>query len=206
MLHLQGQAKREISKQSRYSRCGHQAVKEIKKRIRRVQGLLTEIKQGSGSVSCSFIGMLSWAFYSLKRLDQEWSLLKGSSQETIFFRTGWKRLRFTEAQKIGLKIREKSIPEWQIQVLGHDLVVYSSTTCEIKSWREMEEWVFVTFTVLFCPSASGVGHIVRTDGIMNDEKYRQVMFHQTFPSGRYLIGNAFIFRPDNLKQLIKHWQ
>ncbi len=46
-------------------------------------------------------------------------------------------------------------------------------------------------------SASGVGDIVRTDGIMNAEKYRQVLIHHAISSGKRLIGNGFIFQHDN---------
>ncbi len=45
-----------------------------------------EVQQGHCSEFGSFIAMPSWPFYSLTKLDQEWSLWKGSSQETFFFR------------------------------------------------------------------------------------------------------------------------
>ena len=45
-----------------------------------------------------------------------------------------------------------------------------------------------------CISASG---IVRIDGIVNAEKYRQVLIHHAIPSGKRLIGNGFIFQHDN---------
>ena len=48
-----------------------------------------------------------------------------------------------------------------------------------------------------CISASGVGNIVRIDGIMNSEKHRQVLIHNAIPSGKRLIGNGFIFQHDN---------
>ena len=32
---------------------------------------------------------------------------------------------------------------------------------------------------------------------MNAEKYRQVLIHHAFPSGKSLIGNGFIFQHDN---------
>ena len=48
-----------------------------------------------------------------------------------------------------------------------------------------------------CISASGVGDIVRIDGIINAEKYRQVLFHYAIPSGKHLIGNSFIFQCHN---------
>ena len=41
-----------------------------------------------------------------------------------------------------------------------------------------------------CISASGVGDIVRIDGITNAEKYRQVLIHYAIPSGKCLIGNS----------------
>ena len=37
-----------------------------------------------------------------------------------------------------------------------------------------------------CISASGVANIVRIDGIMNAEKYRQVLIHHAIPSGKRL--------------------
>ena len=44
-----------------------------------------------------------------------------------------------------------------------------------------------------CISASGFGDIVQIDGIMNAEKYRQFLIHNDIPSGKWLIGNGFIF-------------
>ena len=48
-----------------------------------------------------------------------------------------------------------------------------------------------------CISASGVDNIVRLDGIMNAEKFRQVLIHHAIPSGKHLIGNGFIFQHGN---------
>ena len=48
-----------------------------------------------------------------------------------------------------------------------------------------------------CISVSGVGDIVRIDGIMNAEKYRQVLIHHAILSGKRLIGNGFTFQYDN---------
>ena len=48
-----------------------------------------------------------------------------------------------------------------------------------------------------CISASDVGHIVRIDGILNAEKYRQVLIHHAIPSGKRPGGNCFIFQHDN---------
>ena len=48
-----------------------------------------------------------------------------------------------------------------------------------------------------CISASGVGDIVRIDGIMNAETYKQVSNHHVIPSGKCLIGNVFIFQHNN---------
>ena len=48
-----------------------------------------------------------------------------------------------------------------------------------------------------CISAGGVGDLVRIDGIMNAEKYRQILIHHAIPSGRRLIGPRFTFQQDN---------
>ena len=41
-----------------------------------------------------------------------------------------------------------------------------------------------------CISTSGVGDIVRIDGITNAEKYRQLLFNYAIPSGKCLIENG----------------
>ena len=48
-----------------------------------------------------------------------------------------------------------------------------------------------------CISASGVGDIVRIEGIMNAEKYRQVLIHHAIASGKCLFGKGFIFQHEN---------
>ena len=48
-----------------------------------------------------------------------------------------------------------------------------------------------------CISAGGVGDLVRIDGIMNAEKYRQIFIHHAIQSGRRLIGPRFTFQQDN---------
>ena len=48
-----------------------------------------------------------------------------------------------------------------------------------------------------CIYASGVGDIVRIDGIMNAGKYRQVLIHHAIPSGKRPVANCFIFQHDN---------
>ena len=48
-----------------------------------------------------------------------------------------------------------------------------------------------------CISANGVGDLVKIEGIMNAEKYRQLLIHHAVPSGKRLIGNGFIFQHDN---------
>ena len=48
-----------------------------------------------------------------------------------------------------------------------------------------------------CISAGGVGDLVRIDGIMNAEKYRQILIHHAIPSGRRLIDPRFTFQQDN---------
>ena len=46
-------------------------------------------------------------------------------------------------------------------------------------------------------TANGVGDLVRIDGIMNVEKYRQILIHYAIPSGKHLIANGFLFQQDN---------
>ena len=50
-------------------------------------------------------------------------------------------------------------------------------------------WRFLT--------ANGEGNLIRIDGIMNVEKYRQILIHHTIPSVKRLIGNGFIFQYHN---------
>lgn len=42
-----------------------------------------------------------------------------------------------------------------------------------------------------------VGDAAWIAGIMNAEKHRQVLIHQSMPSGNCLIGNGFIFQHGN---------
>ena len=48
-----------------------------------------------------------------------------------------------------------------------------------------------------CISAEGAGDLVRVDGIMTAERYKQILIHHAVPSGRRLIGENFIFQHDN---------
>ena len=48
-----------------------------------------------------------------------------------------------------------------------------------------------------CISANGVGDLVRINGILNAEKYRQILIHHAIPSGRRMIGTKFILQQDN---------
>ena len=60
-----------------------------------------------------------------------------------------------------------------------------------------------------CLSANGVGDLVRIDGIMNAEKYKQILIHHGIPSGKRLIGNKFIFQqyndPKNTANIVKRY-
>ena len=51
--------------------------------------------------------------------------------------------------------------------------------------------------VLGSLAANGVGDLVRNDGIMNAEKYWQILFNHAILSGKHLIGNGFILQRDN---------
>ena len=67
-------------------------------------------------------------------------------------------------------------------------------------WKNKYLWPSVkhgggSVLVCGCISASGAGDIVRIDGIMNAEKYRQVLIHHAIPSGNHIWRE---------KQLIKH--
>lgn len=48
-----------------------------------------------------------------------------------------------------------------------------------------------------CFSSAGVGDLIRIDGIMNKEKYRQILEEHTLPSGLRLIGPGFTLMQDN---------
>ena len=52
-----------------------------------------------------------------------------------------------------------------------------------------------------CISANGVGDLVRINGILNAEKYRQILIHHAIPSGRRVIGTKCILqRPQTYNQ------
>ena len=48
-----------------------------------------------------------------------------------------------------------------------------------------------------CISANGVGDLVRINGVLNDETYRQILIHHAIPPGRHVIGPKFILQQDN---------
>lgn len=48
-----------------------------------------------------------------------------------------------------------------------------------------------------CFSASAVGDIVKIDGIINRQKYGEILIHNVIPSGNFLIGNSLVIQHDN---------
>lgn len=48
-----------------------------------------------------------------------------------------------------------------------------------------------------CKSTSSVGDLVKSDGIMNAEKYHQMFMYHTTQSGKVLIGSGFTLQHDN---------
>lgn len=48
-----------------------------------------------------------------------------------------------------------------------------------------------------CFSANGFGDLFRIKGVLNAEKYRQILIHHAVPSGRRLTGPRFILQQDN---------
>ncbi|KAI5708859.1 hypothetical protein M8J76_004770 [Diaphorina citri] len=48
-----------------------------------------------------------------------------------------------------------------------------------------------------CSGGSGVGDLVRIEGIMRKEEYKKILEDNVVPSGTNLIGNGFIFQHDN---------
>ncbi|KAI5706979.1 hypothetical protein M8J75_013076 [Diaphorina citri] len=48
-----------------------------------------------------------------------------------------------------------------------------------------------------CFGGSGVGDLVRIEGIMRKEEYKKILEDNVVPSGTNLIGNGFIFQHDN---------
>jgi hypothetical protein len=48
-----------------------------------------------------------------------------------------------------------------------------------------------------CISANSFGDLVRINGLLNAEKYRQILIHHAIPSGRHLIGPKSILQHDN---------
>ena len=53
-----------------------------------------------------------------------------------------------------------------------------------------------SFMVWECLTANGVGYLVRIDGIMIMEKYKQILVYHTIPSVKHLIGNSLFFLQD----------
>lgn len=48
-----------------------------------------------------------------------------------------------------------------------------------------------------CISANGVGDLVRVNGIMDADKYKQILQHHAIPCGTKLIGRGFLMQQDN---------
>ena len=48
-----------------------------------------------------------------------------------------------------------------------------------------------------CLSSSGVGDLVKINGIMTAEEYKQILIHHAIPSGIRLIGRGFYLQQDN---------
>lgn len=48
-----------------------------------------------------------------------------------------------------------------------------------------------------CFSSAGVGDVVKIDGVLKKEGYRQILEHNAVPSGLRLLGENFIFMQDN---------
>ena len=163
-----------------------------------------ELQQGPGSASGSFIWMPSWPFYSLKKLDQEWSFWKGSSKETTFLegKQGEKAKICQSSQRLEWRSVKKGIMEWQIQVWN--FCVQSLTICEKKSWREMEEWVLEAFSETWWRVCPGLGlHFCQWCwGYCPNWWDHKCWYMITIPSTRLMQWNH-IWRG---KQLIKHWQ
>jgi hypothetical protein len=61
-----------------------------------------------------------------------------------------------------------------------------------------------------CISANGVWDLVRINGLLNAENYRQILIHHAISSGRHLIGPEFILQHDNdpkhTAKVIKNYQ
>jgi hypothetical protein len=45
--------------------------------------------------------------------------------------------------------------------------------------------------------SANVGDLVRINGLLNTEKYRQIFIHHAIPSGKRLIGPKFNLQHDN---------
>ena len=60
-----------------------------------------------------------------------------------------------------------------------------------------------------CISASGVGDLVRINGVLNAEKYRQILIHHAIPSGSRMIGIKCILQqynnPKHTANVIKNY-
>lgn len=48
-----------------------------------------------------------------------------------------------------------------------------------------------------CFSSQGVGTLIRIRGILDKEKYRQILIKHAVPSGKKLIGKGFVLQQDN---------
>ena len=60
-----------------------------------------------------------------------------------------------------------------------------------------------------CISASGVGNLVRINGVLNAEKYKQILIHHAIPSGSRMIGTKCILQqynnPKHTANVIKNY-
>lgn len=54
-----------------------------------------------------------------------------------------------------------------------------------------------TLHVWGCVSANRVEDLVRINGVLDAEKYQQILTHHAIPSGRCMIGHKFILQQEN---------
>ena len=106
--------------------------------------------------------------------------------------------------KIGMKISEKECNG----VTNPSLKYVRRRVGE--RWKNGGLWPSVkhgggSVLVWGCISASGVGDIVWTDGIINAGMYRHVLIHHAIPSGKRLIGNVLFFNITIPSTLLMQW-
>ncbi|KAK6473362.1 extracellular calcium-sensing receptor-like [Huso huso] len=123
-----------------------------------------------------------------------------------YLRRGNKAKRLNYARKH----RNWGAEKWQ-QVLWTDESKFEIIGCSRRQFvrRRAGEWYTNeclqatvkhgggSLQVWGCISANGVGDLVRINGLLNAEKYRQILIHHAIPSGRHLIGPKFILQHDN---------